>query len=83
MYKQIFTKPFLSDVKAVKKDKNLINRLHGKIDAILENPEHYKPLKHKLKGKRRAHIGHYVVLFEVKGSEVIFHRFKHHDDVYK
>jgi 5'(3')-deoxyribonucleotidase len=44
MYTQVFTRPFLEDVKAIKKDKNLIERLNGKINEILRNPEHYKPL---------------------------------------
>jgi mRNA-degrading endonuclease RelE of RelBE toxin-antitoxin system len=66
MYTQVFTRPFLEDVKAIKKDKNLLERLNGKINEILRNPEHYKPLRGILKGKRRAHVGAYVILFEVK-----------------
>ncbi|MBI4149142.1 type II toxin-antitoxin system RelE/ParE family toxin, partial [Candidatus Woesearchaeota archaeon] len=57
-------------------------RLHKKIDEILENPEHYPMKKYNLKGKRAAHIGHYVVVFEVQQDEVIFHRMKHHDQAY-
>lgn len=81
-YKQEFTKPFLKDVKSIKKDKFLLNRLHKKIDEIIQNPEHYKPLSGPLKGKRRVHIGSYVLIFEVKGDAVIFHAFKHHDYAY-
>ena len=82
-YKERYTKPFLKDVKVIKKDKVLLDRLNKKIDQILENPEHYQPKRYDLKGKRSAHVGSYVLLFEIEGEIVIFHRFKHHDHVYK
>jgi len=64
-YKEILTKPFLNDVKDIKKDKVLLDRLHKKMDEILEKPEHY-PVKK----------------YEIKGEEVVFWRFKHHDYAY-
>ena len=82
-YKERYTKHFLKDVKVIKKDKVLLDRLNKKIDQILENPEHYQPKRHELKGKRSAHVGSYVILFEVVGEIVIFYRFRHHDHVYK
>ena len=81
-YKEISTKPFLNDVKDIKKDKLLLERLHKKIDEILKNPEHYSVKKYELKGKRAAHIGSFVVVFEINGNEVIFLKFKHHDYAY-
>jgi hypothetical protein len=42
-YKERYTKPFLRDIKVIKKDKVLLDRLNKKIDQILENPEHYLP----------------------------------------
>ena len=81
-YKEISTKPFLNDVKDIKKDKILLERLHKKIDEILKNPEHYPVKKYELKGKRATHIGSFVVVFEIKGNEVIFLKFKHHDYAY-
>jgi addiction module RelE/StbE family toxin len=81
-YKERYTKPFLKDVKVIKKDKVLLDRLNKKIDQILENPEHYQPKRYDLKGKRSAHVGPYVILFEVVGGIVIFYRFRHHDHVY-
>ncbi len=83
VYREIFTNPFLNDVKDIKKDKIILDRLSKKIGEIIINPEHYPPKKHDLKGKRGAHIGSFVVLFEIEGENVIFHRFKHHDYVYK
>lgn len=79
---QVFTKLFLNDVKNIKKDKNLLSRLDKKIEEILENPEHYPLKKYNLKGKRGSHVGSYVIVFEIKENEVIFHRFKHHDFAY-
>ena len=82
-YKEILTRPFLNDVKNIKKDKVLLERLHKKIDEILENPEHYPVKRYELKGKRGAHVGSFVIVFEIKGDEIIFWRFKHHDYAYK
>ena len=81
-YQEILSKPFLNDVKDIKKDKVLLERLHKKMDEILDNPEHYLIKKYELKGKRAAHIGSFIVVFEIKGNEVIFLKFKHHDYAY-
>lgn len=82
-YKERYTKPFLKDIKLIKKDRVLLNRMDKKIDQILENPQHYPPKKYSLKGKRSAHVGSYVLLFEIVDDVIIFHRFRHHDHVYK
>jgi len=82
-YKETLTKPFLNDVKDIKKDKALLERLHKKMDEILANPEHYPAKKYELKGKRAAHVGPFVIVFEIKGDEVIFWKFKHHDLAYE
>lgn len=80
MYQSEFTVEFLKILKKLKsKDKALFKRLELKIEDILEKPEHYKPLRNELKGLRRAHIGHFVVIFHIKGTTVIFISFKHHD----
>ena len=82
MYCSVFTKSFSQDVKDIKKDKVLFNRLKKKIDEILQNPEHYPLKRYDLKGKRAAHVGSFVVVFEVMGRDVVFLRFKHHDYAY-
>ena len=82
MYSAVFPKSFENDVKDIKKDKILYERLWKKITEIMENPEHYPIKRYNLKGKRAAHIGSYVVVFEIKDNEVIFWRFKHHDFAY-
>lgn len=50
-YREVLTKPFLDDVKTAKKDKVLLERLHKKMDEILQNPEHYPVKRYDLKGK--------------------------------
>lgn len=81
-YTERYTKPFLRDIKVIKKDRVLLERLNKKINQILNNPGHYPVKRYNLKGKRSAHIGSYVVLFEVTDKIIIFHRFRHHDNVY-
>lgn len=81
-YSPVFPKHFQEDVKDIKKDKVLYERLWKKIAEILQNPEHYPVKKYHLKGQRGAHVGSYVIIFEMKGNEVIFLKFKHHDYAY-
>jgi mRNA-degrading endonuclease RelE of RelBE toxin-antitoxin system len=42
--------------KACKKNSVLEKILRKKIDEIIKNPHHYKPLKYDLAGERRVHI---------------------------
>lgn len=42
--------------KACKKNQVLKEALQKKMAEILENPQHYKPLKYELAGERRVHI---------------------------
>lgn len=52
---------------------------------ILESPLHHKPLGNVLKGKRRAHVGSFVIIFSVDDNEkvVVFLEFDHHDKAYR
>jgi mRNA-degrading endonuclease RelE of RelBE toxin-antitoxin system len=53
---------------------------------ILENPEHYKPLRHDLAGERRVHIlKSFVLKFEIdeENKTVTFLFFGHHDEAYR
>ena len=69
--------------KLKKKDLLLFRRAQAKFNEIVDNPEHYKPLQHDLAGKRRAHIGSFVVLFKIEGSKVVFLTITHHDEAYR
>ncbi|MFH1472731.1 MAG: type II toxin-antitoxin system RelE/ParE family toxin [Nanoarchaeota archaeon] len=68
--------------KLKKKDPSLAMRLMGAMGEVAENPEHYKPLRNILKGKRRKHIGHYVLMFSFECGVVRMEGFAHHDDAY-
>lgn len=68
--------------KLKKKDASLVLRLLEAIKEICKNPEHYKPLRNVLKGKRRKHIGHFVLVFSFESGVVRMENFAHHDDAY-
>ncbi|KMP11770.1 hypothetical protein UR09_02395 [Candidatus Nitromaritima sp. SCGC AAA799-A02] len=80
-----FTSEFEKHLKKIRSDINLQKRLREKIEEILVDPFHYKPLRNVLKNKRRTHIGSYVLIFEIRQKEnvVVFHSFLHHDRAYQ
>ncbi len=85
-YSVIFDKVFLKRLKKLKDSSpEIYSRLKAKIEEIVENPQHYKPLRNVLKGKRSAHIGSFVVIFSIDeaGKAVVFLEFAHHDEAYK
>ncbi|MEW6238689.1 MAG: type II toxin-antitoxin system RelE/ParE family toxin [Candidatus Omnitrophota bacterium] len=61
-----------------------MERLKSKISEISKNPYHYKPLRYPLNNRRRTHLGSFVLIFEIDDEEkaIVFHSFRHHDDVY-
>ncbi len=84
-YTRFYTEELESDLKALKKHRELVLRVGKKVEEVLRNPYLYKPLRNILKNKRRTHIGSYVLIFEVNEEDkiVYFHSFKHHDKSYK
>ena len=71
--------------KSVKKNSVLRKILDNKINEIIQNPYHYKPLKGYLAGERRVHIMKSFILkfiIDEKEKKVIFIFFGHHDDAY-
>ena len=72
--------------KLCKKNPVLEKALKNKMDEILKNPGHYKPLRNDLAGERRVHImKSFVLKFEIDESvrTVTFIFFGHHDEAYK
>lgn len=73
--------------KLSKKDKDLYNQILKKIDEVIhsENVEHYKNLRYTMQDSKRAHIGHFVLIFQYKKEEdlILFDDFDHHDNIYK
>lgn len=72
--------------KLAKKNKSLYEQLLKKIDEIVNcyDVEHYKNLKYNMKDSKRAHIGHFVLVFQYdKSTDTInFDDFNHHDKIY-
>ena len=82
-YRMYFTPFFENQLKKLKKkDKILFERLAKKLKELRQNPEHYRLLKGDLKGNRRAHLGPFVLIFEVEKDLIIIHYIKHHDKAY-
>ncbi len=73
--------------KLSKKDKSLYEQLLKKIDEIKKcyEIEHYKNLRYNMKDSKRAHIGHFVLVFQYNKTTdtIIFDDFDHHDRIYK
>ena len=56
-----------------------------KIEEILQNPHHYKPLSYDMKQLRRVHIGStFVFVFSIDENNgiVLFLDMSHHDKIY-
>ena len=68
--------------KLKKKDKNITNQIEKKIISIIENPEHYKPLRNILAGYRRIHFGSFVLIYKIEKETIKIISLDHHDKAY-
>lgn len=80
-------KPSCKDniIKLCKKNPVLKKAITNKIEEIVENPMHFKPLKGELAGERRVHIlKSFVLKYEIdeNSKKITFLYFGHHDDAY-
>jgi YafQ family addiction module toxin component len=71
--------------KLAKKDAEQMKAITKKIEEIVEDPHVYKSLRFPLAGKRRVHIGSYVLLFSIDEARrtVVLEDYEHHDSVYR
>ena len=72
--------------KLAKKDKVTFSAINKKINEILTNPQHYKPLKAPMQNLRRVHIsGSFVLIYKIieETKTVKLIEFEHHDKAYK
>lgn len=72
--------------KILKKNKKLYEQILKKIHEIINSDvEHYKNLRHSMKDSKRAHIGHFVIVFKFdkKNDLILFTDFDHYDNIYK
>ncbi|MFH1421055.1 MAG: type II toxin-antitoxin system RelE/ParE family toxin [Candidatus Aenigmatarchaeota archaeon] len=71
--------------KLAKKNKPLAEALNSKVEEILQNPYHYKPLRSPMEHMRRVHIlKSFVLIFSIdeKNKTVILQNLAHHDEAY-
>ena len=75
-----------SITKSCKKNPVLKKALENRMNEVVGNPQHYKPLRYDLAGERRVHIlKSFVLKFEVNEREktLVFIAFEHHDNAYR
>ena len=71
--------------KLSKRNKKQLEIVNKKIQQILSNPDHFKPLKGDLHGARRVHIGKsFVLTYEIDETNKVIKLldYAHHDDIY-
>ena len=72
--------------KIEKKDPVMFKAARDKIEEIIKNPRHYKPLRYDMKGLRRVHLEKsFVLVFEIdeEAEMVRFLDLGHHDEIYR
>jgi mRNA interferase RelE/StbE/toxin YoeB len=73
------------DKKLRKLRRHTLTIIDKKVQQILKNPEHFKPLSGELHGARRVHIEtHFVLTYEYKEKEQVVRLldYDHHDKIY-
>ena len=87
MYRYFISKNLKAKLKKIhKKNRKFYEAVIKKIEEIIKNPQHYKPLRYDLKGLRRVHIEKsFVLIFEIDEENKIvrFLDLDHHDKIYK
>lgn len=71
--------------KLAKRDRAQLEAITKKVKEIAEDPHAYKPLRAPLAGKRRVHIGSFVLLFSIDEARktAVLEDYAHHDEVYR
>ena len=72
--------------KLFKKDRKAYEIIMKKMQEVVENPYHYKPLRYDMKNFRRVHIlKSFVLVYKIdeKNKKIVFEDFDHHDNIYK
>jgi mRNA interferase RelE/StbE len=77
----LYTDEFKSDIKRIK-SRDIRLKIKRVVAKIKDNPLVGKPLRHIHKGKRRVHIGSYVLMYSINGETIYLRSFQHHDKAY-
>jgi len=81
------TKPDVDKIfsKLSKKDPKQLRIIFRKIEQIVKNPYHFKPLRGDMKGARRVHIDKsFVLIYEIDEENKLVRLldYDHHDNIY-
>jgi|TARA_Y100000310_G_scaffold12782_1_gene13174 YafQ family addiction module toxin component len=81
------TKPELDKIfsKLRKKNPKQLQIIFKKVEKIVQNPYHFKPLRGDMHGARRVHIGKsFVLTYEIDESNKVVRLldYDHHDNIY-
>ena len=68
--------------KLKKKDRVLFEQIQNKLLDLVQNPEHYKPLRNVLAGCRRIHVGSFVLIYTIDVNIIRIISLDHHDKAY-
>ena len=71
--------------KLAKKDRKQLEQINKKVLEIRKNPYLEKPLRKPLQGRRRAHVGSFVLLYSIDENRGVVRllEYEHHDRVYR
>lgn len=72
--------------KLAKKKSKQLKIIQKKLEEIVKNPYHFKPLKRPLHNRRRVHIDKSFVLIysiEEKDKAIVLEDYDHHGNIYK
>jgi len=70
--------------KLAKKDRKRLEQINKKVREIRENPYLGKPMKKPLQGRRRVHIGGFVLFYSIDENRRVVKllEYDHHDKAY-
>ncbi len=86
MYSLLIEKNALKKLsKLARRDLKQATAVDKAVEKILKNPYSFKPLKKPMQGKRRVHVGSFVLTYAIdeKNQAVKILDYAHHDKIYK
>ena len=84
-YALVFSANFERVIRRLKKkNPDLTREIIAHFPKLERDPELGKPLRHTLRNYRRIRVeGSFVLLYEIRGTNVYLIDFDHHDRIYK
>ncbi|MBU2634397.1 MAG: type II toxin-antitoxin system RelE/ParE family toxin [Nanoarchaeota archaeon] len=67
-----------------KKNSKQFKIILKKIEQVVKNPHHFKPLRGDMHGVRRVHVGSFVLTYEIDEEKKVITilDYDHHDKIY-